>query len=178
MALQSAVAALPITNTAYTIACASVGVRNPPLAGISSRDFTASKILTQIITLGSGEIGLSGASLGLNLALFDASGVELTTVNSPGYARLAVPLNLTNWSLGADGLTWTNLLVLNFAVATGAWVAALRCGYEITSIGGATNSNGSIVGSAALTAAVSVLSTNQLSFSVGNLTLTQSSYYK
>jgi hypothetical protein len=64
------------------------------------------------------------------VALFDVTGTELTSVGAPGYARIAIPNNAGSWSTpaGSQPASVANAGVVTFAVATGAWPAAIAFG--------------------------------------------------
>ncbi|SRR5258708_21602254 len=67
----------------------------------------------------------------IDVALYDASGNELTSGNSPGYSRLTVGCgdSYGNWTVGSDALTIANAVPITFPVSTAAWVQCKSCGF-------------------------------------------------
>lgn len=126
-------------------------------------------IISQWLTLGPPAAGFGKAtSVGIDLALLDANGVEVTTAACPGYTRL---LNTAfvgaNWTVGNDGLTISNAIVLTFAAASALWASVFKVAVAVTG-------NSFLVVSNSLSAAVACASGNQLSFPIGSFQFVQS----
>lgn len=114
-------------------------------------------VVTFYVSLHSADPGLTGAS-------------ELTSGTAPGYARVAVTANTTNWSAPATNGSVrqiANAVAIAFATASGAWPTATHFGlWDASTTGNFYRGN-------ALTASKTVASGDTASFAIGDLVLNE-----
>lgn len=161
MATQAAVVSIPAGVLLANLADALVS--NADLGSMVM--WSPQDLITQAFTYWD---GMPQPIWSLDIALYDTNKAELTVGNSPGYARLNVNAGSTNFSLGADKLTISNAVALNFVAATANWATAVYAGFYLH--GDGVTQYGSITG---LTSSVAVLSGNNLQFAIGAFVITQ-----
>jgi len=161
MATQAAIVSVVPSQAFYLFAQRLIGGQD------WITDYVVARVEEQLAQFVQQAGNLPWASISVDIALLDASGVELV---GNGYARKSgVAFNGTNFQVSGDGLlTISNLLAIAFAAASGSNWSAAHSVQIYQTAGGNT-----VLGSGVLSSDVLVTVGNALSFAAGALQISQ-----